>query len=184
MRDHLTALDDSSRLFLCDRCKALTRICRRCDRGNRYCSSECAQLQRREVVREARRRYQASAKGRVLHAARQRALRRRQAEPLMPTRTAAVKVASVPLAAKGPPAVRAARLISSSLIARVPGEPTSHPASVSHCSVCTAPCSPFARYQSLTMIRHGKARRRSKPLHRFRVHTGDPGAVPEFYEFR
>jgi hypothetical protein len=53
-------------------------ICRRCDRGNRYCSSRCAEIARLESIRRARARYQKSAAGRVLHCAAQRRHRRQR----------------------------------------------------------------------------------------------------------
>jgi hypothetical protein len=41
----------TGRLFLCARCRAQVFICRRCDRGNRYCNADCAQAARRENTR-------------------------------------------------------------------------------------------------------------------------------------
>ena len=43
----------SHRLFLCGRCRKLVELCSRCDRGNHYCSPECAAAQRRDSVRRA-----------------------------------------------------------------------------------------------------------------------------------
>jgi hypothetical protein len=42
--------DDSSRLFLCQRCRDQVTICSYCDRGNRYCRI-CAPLARSESLR-------------------------------------------------------------------------------------------------------------------------------------
>jgi hypothetical protein len=47
-------------------------ICTYCDRGNRYCSAECAQEARRQLQRAARRRYEQSDVGRRNNAARQK----------------------------------------------------------------------------------------------------------------
>ncbi|CAB3775040.1 hypothetical protein LMG29542_08422 [Paraburkholderia humisilvae] len=62
----------TGRLFLCARCRAQVFICRRCDRGNRYCDADCAQAARRENTRAAGHRYQQSRSSRFAHAARAR----------------------------------------------------------------------------------------------------------------
>ena len=66
-----------SRLFLCSRCHRRVLICRRCDRGQLYCGHDCALEVRRSRQREARRRYQAGARGREMHAERSRRYRAR-----------------------------------------------------------------------------------------------------------
>ena len=58
-------------------CGCLFWICRRCDRGHRYCSDRCRQETRRRQRREANRRHQQSLEGRLDHRDRQRAYRRR-----------------------------------------------------------------------------------------------------------
>jgi hypothetical protein len=68
----------SCRMFLCDRCRCQVLVCRRCDRGQIYCAGTCAQQVRRHQQREARRRYQASPRGRAMHADRNRRYRARQ----------------------------------------------------------------------------------------------------------
>lgn len=67
-----------TRLFSCARCLLLVSICPVCDHGNRYCSPDCADICRRESVRDAGDRYQRSPIGREKHAARQRRYRIRQ----------------------------------------------------------------------------------------------------------
>lgn len=67
----------TGRMFLCARCRAQVFICRRCDRGQRYCTAQCARISRRENQREASRRYQLSRRGRFAHAARARRHRAR-----------------------------------------------------------------------------------------------------------
>jgi hypothetical protein len=67
----------SCRLFLCGRCRSQVLVCRDCDRGQIYCFGTCAQDARRENQREARRRYQATPRGRAMHAARSRRYRAR-----------------------------------------------------------------------------------------------------------
>jgi hypothetical protein len=54
----------SCRMFLCARCRSQVLVCRRCDRGQIYCVGTCAQEGRRDRQREARRRYQATPRGR------------------------------------------------------------------------------------------------------------------------
>jgi hypothetical protein len=65
------------RLFLCLRCRQQVVICSRCDRGQVYCGRECASEVRRSRQRQARRRYQASERGRQMHADRSRRHRAR-----------------------------------------------------------------------------------------------------------
>jgi len=64
-------------MFNCAHCHRLVVICRHCDRGQRYCSAHCAQVQRRHSVREAGRRYQRTPLGARNNAARQKRWRRR-----------------------------------------------------------------------------------------------------------
>lgn len=67
----------TGRLFLCAHCRAQVIICRRCDRGQRYCDG-CAKEVRRARVREAGRRYQKTRQGRLAHAERARRHRARR----------------------------------------------------------------------------------------------------------
>jgi hypothetical protein len=71
-------METDARLFNCARCHRQVVICSRCDRGNLYCGSQCAQSARGESVRAAGERYQSSPRGRFSHAARQRRYRQRQ----------------------------------------------------------------------------------------------------------
>ena len=70
----------SVRLFNCARCTKQVTICRRCDRGNRFCSRQCSQAARDEAQREAGKRYQGTRRGRQAHALRQSEYRQRQRE--------------------------------------------------------------------------------------------------------
>lgn len=76
----MTASETSYRLYSCGRCAQQVRICRDCDRGNRYCAGECAQIGRRESLRRAAERYQLGYRGACRHAARQARWRARQAQ--------------------------------------------------------------------------------------------------------
>ena len=69
---------DSYRMFLCALCRKQTRICRSCDRGHRYCSTECSQKARQASVTAARIQYRQTDKGKKKHAERQRAYRARK----------------------------------------------------------------------------------------------------------
>ena len=67
------AIPSDDRIFTCGACGTCTRICRRCDRGQRYCSPSCSRQARRHSVREAGRRYRRTFAGRLGNARRQRA---------------------------------------------------------------------------------------------------------------
>ena len=67
----------SCRMFLCGCCRSQVLVCRWCDRGQIYCIETCAQKARRDRQRVARRRYQATPRGRAMHAERNRRYRAR-----------------------------------------------------------------------------------------------------------
>lgn len=72
-------MDDMvGRMFLCARCRESVVVCRRCDRGQRYCSPACSTAARQRFQREAGARYQRSDAGRAKHAERSRQWRQRQ----------------------------------------------------------------------------------------------------------
>ena len=68
------------RLRVCLHCQVLFCICRRCDRGQRYCSAACRASAGREQRRQANRRHQQSDAGRQDHRDRQRIYRKRCAQ--------------------------------------------------------------------------------------------------------
>lgn len=68
----------AARLYLCARCRAQVLVCGPCDRGQIYCAGSCAQEARQHAQRAAGRRYQASRRGRLNHAARAGRYRARQ----------------------------------------------------------------------------------------------------------
>jgi hypothetical protein len=76
----MKASEESYRLYNCGRCAQQVRICRDCDRGNRYCAGECAQTARRDSLRRAGDGYQLSYRGACKHAARQSAWRLRHTQ--------------------------------------------------------------------------------------------------------
>jgi hypothetical protein len=61
---------DSARLYACARCRCHVVICRRCDRGNRYCRP-CAPIAFRESRRRAGAAYQQTERGKANHRVRQ-----------------------------------------------------------------------------------------------------------------
>ena len=65
------------RFFLCARCRRQALVCSRCDRGQMYCGRDCALEARRWNQREARARYQATVRGREMHAERSHRYRAR-----------------------------------------------------------------------------------------------------------
>jgi hypothetical protein len=101
----MKASEETYRLYSCRRCAEQVRICRDCDRGNRYCARECAPMRRRESLRRAGQRYQRSRRGACRHAARQRTWRERQAQkvthqgslpPAVPVTVAVSSIQSTP----------------------------------------------------------------------------------------
>jgi hypothetical protein len=62
------AAEETWRLLSCARCGRQLRVCSSCELGQRYCGRGCAQEQRRLAQRDASRAYQATRRGRRLHA--------------------------------------------------------------------------------------------------------------------
>jgi hypothetical protein len=56
-------MQSNARLFNCVRYRCQVVICSHCDRGNIYYGKRCAQRARRQVLREAARRYQRTRRG-------------------------------------------------------------------------------------------------------------------------
>lgn len=65
---------ERARVFHCGVCGKRVIVCRRCDRGQRYCCRACAQEARRASIRWAGWRYRRSQAGQLGNARRQRAL--------------------------------------------------------------------------------------------------------------
>ena len=75
-----------ARWLVCGECGDQTAVCRRCDRGQRYCTKRCRQDARRDTTRRARAKHRRSEEGRLDHRdaeRRRRAVRRiaRVADP-------------------------------------------------------------------------------------------------------
>ena len=58
-------MPQTGRMYLCARCRAQVVVCRRCDRGQIYCTRDCARLARRAAQHAAAQRYQSSHRGRL-----------------------------------------------------------------------------------------------------------------------
>ena len=71
-------MTSTGRFYLCQRCRLQVIICRRCDRGQIYCSDACSKAARCEALRSSGRRYQQSLKGRLKHAERAHRYRQRK----------------------------------------------------------------------------------------------------------
>jgi len=71
-------MTSTGRLYLCQRCRLQVIICRRCDRGQIYCSTACSKAARREALRASGQRYQQSLTGRLNHAERAHRYRQRK----------------------------------------------------------------------------------------------------------
>lgn len=70
-------MQPSARLYHCARCHTQVVICRRCDRGHRYCTADCARLARAASLQRSAKRYGLSSQGRRANAERQRRYRQR-----------------------------------------------------------------------------------------------------------
>ena len=86
-KSHRQANPESHRLFLCDYCGSQVEVCTPCDRRHSYCGSPCARAARAISHREANHRYQATDRGRKLHAERQARYRERQRSKQVTGRT-------------------------------------------------------------------------------------------------
>lgn len=70
-------MQNTARLYSCQRCRTQVIICSRCDRGQRYCDSACAHNARAISLKRAAKKHQSSRTGRFNNAARQRRFRQR-----------------------------------------------------------------------------------------------------------
>lgn len=139
-------MESTGRLFLCACCRQQVLICRRCDRGQRYCRS-CAAEARRASVREAGRRYQKSRQGRFAHAARSRRHRSRNKKV---THHGSLALANDVLLRQDSTDVAVTMAAASAPVGT----------GVSQCHCCARPLPPF--------VRTGPLRRRGpRPVSRF-----------------
>ena len=87
---HFLPMQNSSRLYHCCRCHAQVIVCSHCDRGQRYCTDGCSQKARKNSMRRAGAKYQATRPGRMNNAARQRRYRERQQQKVTHHRSLAI----------------------------------------------------------------------------------------------
>lgn len=144
------------RFFLCARpeCRAQSLICPPCDRGQIYCSKDCACQARRQAQREAGRRYQNSFQGRLNHARRQTRYRGKNGSS----------------DASGFPSIPADALLVSepvTAVTEVLPEHTSALDTARHCHFCGCPCSELMRTGFLDRrFKQDRARQRSRARRR------------------
>lgn len=136
------------RLFNCARCHVLVQLCRRCDRGNRYCGRVCSGEARRESLRRAKRRYEASERAKLLHAARQQFYLIRRAAK-MTHHGSAVVAAESPSASPSTTQVEA----SETHHATPPRRPIPATTPSRRCSLCNRPIGDVARRHFLHATR-------------------------------
>lgn len=128
--------DPDARQFRCGYCHVLVVICRRCDRGHRYCGRLCALQARWASSRRACRRYQATQRGARQHAARQRRYRERRAARKVTHAGSAMALPSPTLPAH-----------------EDESPPTPSPGGMRPCCICGRPCGPRVRTDRLALCR-------------------------------
>ena len=134
-------MPQTGRMFLCAACRAQVVLCRRCDRGQIYCGRSCATRARWAAQKAAAARYQASRRGRFVHAAR---ARRYRASNKLRAKIVTHQGSAMPL---GGDLLPAAAVVA---VSRVGEAPASAQMSV-RCTRCGAPCSAAVR---LGFVRH------------------------------
>ena len=145
----------TARFFLCVRCQAQALVCSHCDCGQIYCAQGCSQTARRDAQRAAGRRYQASRRGRVNHAARAGRYRARQNN----------------VTHQGSPPHRSDDLVMTSAVESASKPSSASPGEVARpsprsgswsCHWCGCRCRPFVRREFLRR-RTGSIRRQTSP---------------------
>ena len=144
--------EPGARLFLCalPTCRTQMWICSRCDRGQMYCP-DCAPEARRRSLIEAGRRYQQTARGRLMHAARDGRYRARKKK----------------LTHQGSPLDRSDDLLAMDPAISVPSPADSRRASRlqrGYCMRCGQRCSDYVRLDHLRRRIH-RAKRIRGPEH-------------------
>ena len=112
----------SARFFLCALCRKQVVVCRRCDRGQRYCSKTCSRIRRAQLQTEAKARYANSRAGRLNNAERQRRHQARLRDQKKPVPEIGSDQGSAPGA---PPDNQGNRSMTAAR--RLPSPCTSHP---------------------------------------------------------
>jgi len=153
---------DSHRRFYCARCHSVVVLCRRCDRGQRYCGPQCSTEARCESLRRAARRYRQTVKGRQANAERQRRFRTRRAADVT-HQGRALKASRVSprdepgahrretpsMAVSGPTQLRSDH---------VRRAPSSAAEAEQRCTCCQQLCGRFTRWEFLSELRPRRGR--------------------------
>ncbi len=132
-------------MFNCARCREQVRLCRSCDRGNRYCGRECALLNRRQGQAEAGRRYQRTFKGALKHSHRQAEYKRRCKEEV--THQCSPEACQDDIVCP-----ETEEVVSTEITKFEPAED----AVLIRCSGCGRLCGPFARQDFIGRCRLGR----------------------------
>jgi len=157
------------RLQACTLCGAVAILCPRCARSRRFCEP-CAAIRRRQCVREANARYQASPNGRRRHAQRQTNYRRRQIQSV--TDHSSPQAAPLPIPAlhehptinKPTPTAPIAPIAPTAPIAPsgpIAPAPPSSLVSAAHCEQCRRPLSGLLVPASFARL--PRRRRKARP---------------------
>jgi hypothetical protein len=142
----------------CARCQRLVVICRRCDRGQRYCSPDCAAAQRRRRVREAGRCYQRRPLGARNNAVRQKRWRVHRAT------TVTHHTSPVPHRLREEPPDENVKKESGDATSKNRQPSTALPGESSpRCHFCGRPCGPYTRRGAFRAERRGGWRVSRRP---------------------
>ncbi len=139
-------MQTSSRLYQCTRCHTQVIICSRCDRGQRYCNSGCAQAARADSRKRACQKYQSSRAGRFNNAARQQRFRTQKKQKV-------TQQGSVPK--------RLHALLEIQLTRKNEARKPLFPSTTIHCHFCGEACAPYLRHDFLYSTGAKRSFRRS-----------------------
>jgi len=141
-------MQSSARMYSCCRCQAQVIICSQCDRGQRYCTGQCASDARSDSLKRASDKYRSTKAGRFNNAARQKRYRQRQKQIVTHQGSLLVTSHDVLKAESHWPAK---------------AEKYDQNGSVLVCHHCDAVCDPFLRQDFLHQSRLLRSFRRQPP---------------------
>ena len=135
----------SARLYSCCRCHAQVIICRRCDRGQRYCINGCSKKARRDSLKRAAKKYQSTRAGHFNNARRQQRYRDRKNKKVTHQCSIEINIRDVLK-----PAVNQGK------VTILPSKHTS----IIICQHCKSVCGPFLRHDFIDCTRFERSFRR------------------------
>jgi hypothetical protein len=135
----------SARLYHCARCHCQVILCRRCDRGNVYCTKGCAVEARTDSLRRAAERYRSTRRGRHNNAERQRRFRNRQREKV--THQGSRPLLGLVLL-----------LLALNTVQNRPEAPRDDAQTGIYCHLCHCECAPFLRVDFLRSVQRTQTR--------------------------